>query len=106
MMKDLQTIVSDVKKVLEAAYGQRLKEAILFGSHARGDATAASDIDILVVLDDEVDPWREIQNTGEAIATLSLNNDTVISCTFISIERYLGEKSPLMLNVRKEGVRV
>jgi hypothetical protein len=37
---------------LEARFGPRLREVVLFGSHARGAATEESDVDVLVVVDD------------------------------------------------------
>ncbi len=42
------------------------KEIILFGSHARGEATPDSDVDMLVVLD------HEINNTEKAIEIRNL----------------------------------
>jgi hypothetical protein len=39
-----------------------------------------------------------------ATASLSLANDVVISCVFMSEERFVTEKSPLLLNVRRERV--
>lgn len=37
---------------LRARFGQRLREVVLFGSRARGDASEDSDVDVLVVADD------------------------------------------------------
>jgi hypothetical protein len=37
---------------------------------------------------------------------MSLENTVVISCTFISADRFEREESPLMINVRREGVPV
>jgi predicted nucleotidyltransferase len=41
-----------VRRALEARFGPRLREVVLFGSHARGTATEDSDVDVLVVVDD------------------------------------------------------
>jgi predicted nucleotidyltransferase len=40
------------KALLVSRYGDRLRELVLFGSHARGDAHEESDVDLLVVIDD------------------------------------------------------
>jgi hypothetical protein len=40
------------------------------------------------------------------VAELSLRDDVVVSCTFVSSDRYLTEQSPLLMNVRREGVPV
>ena len=36
---------------LRARFGERLREIVLFGSHARGEADEESDVDLLVVVD-------------------------------------------------------
>lgn len=36
---------------LEARFGVRLRELVLYGSYARGQATEESDVDVLVVVD-------------------------------------------------------
>lgn len=101
-----RTIASEMHQELKKLYGDRLVRLVLFGSHARGDATPGSDIDILVVLRGEVSSGEEIARTGPIAAALSLQRDVVISCTFVSLERYEHEQSPLLLNVRREGVAV
>jgi len=40
-----------VVAALRDAFGDNLRSVALFGSHARGDATPGSDIDVVVVLD-------------------------------------------------------
>jgi predicted nucleotidyltransferase len=41
---------SDIVRACRAAFGERLEGIVLFGSLARGEATAASDADLLLVL--------------------------------------------------------
>ena len=96
--------MAELRKRFKVIYAERLAHMMLFGSQARGDSEAGSDIDVLVVFRGTVNPGREIARTGETTAALSLNHDAVISCTFISEERYDTERSPLLLNVRREGV--
>jgi predicted nucleotidyltransferase len=102
----LQSLLAELRRRLEALYGPRLVRLMLFGSQARGDAEQGSDIDVLVVLEGPVRPGEEIARTGEITAGISLENDIVISCTFISADRFEHEESPLMINVRREGVPV
>jgi predicted nucleotidyltransferase len=102
----IHRIVSELRGQLETAYGERLAEVVLFGSQARGDAERGSDIDVLVVLRGEVRPWEEISYTGGIVAELSLEHEAVVSCVFVSLERYHHEQTPLFMNVRREGVLV
>jgi len=100
----IKTIVSELRTSFEALYGDRLVSMILFGSHARGDAEPGSDIDVLVVLKEPVSPGTEITRTSEIRSQLSLKYDVVVSCTYVSTERYTTEQSPLLINIRREGV--
>ncbi len=105
-MANVREITSELRNQMEKLYGERLVQVILFGSHARGDAQLSSDIDVLVVLKGDVNPGKEINRTIYIVSELSLQYDTVISCVFISHDRYLSERSPLLINVRKEGVTI
>jgi len=46
----LDAILAELRSRFEALYGVRLIHMVLYGSPARGDAHADSDIDVLVVL--------------------------------------------------------
>jgi len=104
MGERLQKLLAELRRRLEALYGPRLLRLMLYGSQARGDAEPGSDIDVLVVLAGPVRPGEEIRRIGDITAGMSLENNVVISCTFISAERFEREESPLMINVRREGV--
>jgi uncharacterized protein len=106
MNVQLREILCELRRQFEALYGERLVKMVLFGSRARGDAVAGSDIDVLVVLGDQINPGEEISRTGDVTAALSLKHDVVISRVFVSAEQFSEEQSPLLLNVRREGVRV
>jgi uncharacterized protein len=106
MKPKVNRILKDLRAELELIYGQWMANMILFGSQARGDAAPDLDVDVLVVLHGDVNPGKEIARTGKAITALSLNYDAVISCVFMSSKRYAGEQTPLLLNVRSEGVGI
>ena len=100
----LRTILTELRSRLEALYGDRLVKLMLYGSQARGDAEPDSDIDVLVVLKDAVNAGREIERTGDIVSDVSLLNRVVVSCVFVSDERFRSEWTPLLANVRREGV--
>ena len=102
----LQSILAELRRRFERLYGERLVKLVLYGSQARGDAEPGSDIDVLVVLKGPVAPFDEIDRTIEDVADISLQNDEVIACVFVSEDDYRQKGSPLMLNVRCEGVAV
>jgi predicted nucleotidyltransferase len=104
--QQLKEILNELRYRFVELYGDRLIQLILYGSQVRGDATSDSDIDVLVVLNGTVNSGEEVARTGEIVAALSLSYNVVISCVFISDDRYLTEQSPLLLNVRREGVNI
>jgi predicted nucleotidyltransferase len=52
---------------------------ILFGSHARGDATAASDVDLLVVLREVSDKRRATVEIRRMLGDLPVAKDIVVT---------------------------
>jgi uncharacterized protein len=106
MQAKIVRALRELRREFTSIYGPRLTSMILFGSQARGDAAPASDIDVLVVLDGDVEPGKEIARTGRAVASISLKFNVVISCIFVSAERYSSEQTPLLLNIRNEGVAI
>ncbi|ASC73245.1 hypothetical protein XM38_042070 [Halomicronema hongdechloris C2206] len=100
----LSPVLKPLKQYLQEHYQDRLNQVVLFGSHARQQATENSDIDILVVLDDPVDASAEGRRTSEFIAQLCLEHDLLISCLFLPTSRYQTENSPLLRNIRQEGI--
>ena len=106
MSGKVKAVLADVRRRFEALYGERLVRMVLYGSCARGDAESGSDIDVLVVLRKPVSPCEEIARTIDDVAEISLDQDVVVSCVFVSEAQFERERSPLLLNVRREGVAV
>ncbi len=53
MEQKTKKIVEEFVRRIKEKYGEKIEEAILFGSYARGDYTGGSDIDIIVITDKE-----------------------------------------------------
>ena len=100
----IMPILTALKAYLSAEYQGRLDQVILFGSQARQQATADSDIDVLIVLHDPVDPSEELRRTSQFIAELCLENDLLISRIFLPRSRFDAENSPLLRNICREGI--
>jgi predicted nucleotidyltransferase len=91
---------------LAALLGERLEAVYLYGSQARGDARIDSDIDVLIVIRGNFDYFEMIKRTSHLTAKLSLENDTVISSVFVKKEDFEKRQTPLLINVRRDGVLV
>jgi len=102
----LEEILQRLREELAQVLADQLEAVILFGSRARGEAQPDSDIDVLVVVRGEFDYGDLIQRTSALVSALSLEYDIVISRAFASKARVEHERSPLFVNVRREGVPV
>lgn len=104
MNSKIRKILKYLKDELIKTYKQDLASVILFGSQARDDFAMDSDIDVLILLNREAKAVEEIRKINILIADISLKFNQLISCVFMSRNRYENEKSPLVLNIKKEGV--
>ena len=106
MTKRVRESILELREQLGRLYGDRLRGLILYGSYARGDADEGSDIDLLVVVDDFEDADAEYARISPVACEISLKHDVVISCILYREDEYRRWNTPLLLNVRREGVPV
>ena len=98
--KALKELVDRLKKV----YKDNLVKVILYGSKARGDYREDSDIDILVVLK-KYKRWdREFKRIFKIVNEICYKYDLLISYVVKLEDDFNKEMSPLLLNVRREGI--
>ena len=102
----IDLILKELKNELQSIYGKKLAEIILYGSYARGDRTSQSDIDILVVLNGKIKAGEEIDRMINIINELNLKYNSLISVIPISLDEYENIESPLILNIKREGIPV
>ena len=105
--EELKTITDRiVKKVLDNR-NLSISKIILYGSYARGDANDGSDIDIMILCNNdkdyveehERDIWHEVDHVG-------LDNDIMIQ-TVVQAEDYFDywvDALPFYKNVKNDGV--
>jgi predicted nucleotidyltransferase len=106
LSKKITRVLSETKEQLQSIYSRQLREIILFGSYARGDYSKGSDIDLLLLLDHLDNPGAERDRYMAIICDLSLKYDMVVSIITMDYATYHTQKTPLILNVQKEGVRL
>ena len=105
-MKKVHEILQEFKTAIKQLYGQRLKNIVLYGSWARGDATEDSDMDLLVTLEGVINPGKEIDRMIDIITDIDLKHGVLISVYPVSESDYVTLRSPLLMNVRREGVQI
>jgi predicted nucleotidyltransferase len=103
---DRRRVARAVARDLRVIYGERLRDVLLFGSWARGDAHPESDVDLLVVLDEVSSRQRELMRMSDVLWRHSLENDTVVAEIPVSEAEYRGLADPLLIRIRAEGISV
>jgi predicted nucleotidyltransferase len=89
---------------LKELYGDNLSRVILYGSKARGNATKDSDIDIMIVLK-KYGKWsEEFEKVCKITNEICYRYDILISCGIKSEYEFFNRNTPLLLNIRREGV--
>ncbi|WP_412061758.1 nucleotidyltransferase domain-containing protein [Rubrivirga sp. IMCC45206] len=100
----VQDALADARRALATLYGDRLVHAVLYGSQARGEARAESDVDVLVVLRDPVADYREIKRLVPLAMDLQDRHGVDLHLIPFSADRYADPAHPLMMNVHGEGI--
>ena len=103
---NIAPILSELRRDLSALYGSRLRDLRLFGSYARHEQTSASDLDVVMVLDNFDKPWQEIQRTSEIVARLSLAYDISVSLIPMRERTLRAGTTALARNILREGIVV
>jgi len=99
-------ILEEIRRRLEDAHGVRLRGVVLYGSEARGESSADSDIDVLVLLDAPVDYGRDLQRNLDALYPLAIELSRRISAKPVPAKEYETADCPLYRSARKEGIAV
>ncbi|GAB3924953.1 nucleotidyltransferase domain-containing protein [Larkinella terrae] len=101
----IQPLLTSFKKEAQRLYQDRLAALYLFGSYARGDAGDYSDVDILVVLNDEmISPFQELETMGDFTFELELTHEKPIQIVPTTKKQFNKLSSPLYHNVKREGL--
>jgi predicted nucleotidyltransferase len=104
--KERKAVDEFVSLVVQRMSGQ-VKELTLFGSRARGDYRRYSDIDVLVVINQEnLKNWERIQSLS---AFVSLKFDVVLSALVMDVKRYKLHarlRTLLFKNISQDGIRL
>jgi len=82
--------------------------AILYGSEARGDARADSDIDLLILLEGEKRDFKKESDISGALYDLELSTGVIISPMIMLRKQWENRpfKTPFYVNVMNEGIRL
>ena len=107
--QDISLVIRELCAGLQPLFPQSSMDAILFGSYARGDADAESDIDVMILVDSSRQEISEkTWQIGTVAAELLLKNGVFVS-PIVENRRYFQKNAaflPLYRNIAQEGVSV
>jgi predicted nucleotidyltransferase len=82
----------------------RLERVVLFGSRARGTASAGSDADVLIVLNGRFDPDKELVRTSKLTAEVSLRHGIAINRIVMNKKQADSRNGPLQGNIERDAL--
>jgi predicted nucleotidyltransferase len=108
-MRNEQTL-RKLKRRLQEHLGKALDRVIIFGSVARGSSKVTSDIDVMVILDDELLEvnWRVEDDIISVVYPIELEDDVVFDLKVKGKKELQGIRghTPFMERVMKEGITI
>jgi len=104
MDQRLKSLINQIKAHLIKIYGENIKKMILYGSYVRGQATRDSDIDILVIVDQSLNPSEVRESLSDLLFDILLEEGELVSVIAVPEHFFENYNSPFILNVKKEGL--
>jgi predicted nucleotidyltransferase len=102
----LTEMLQKCKSVLESHYKSQFKGLVLYGSIAHNQSSPASDIDLLVLLSQPFDYFRELRTIVELLYPLQLEYEQLISAKPATFDEFERGVVQLYRNAKREGVPV
>ena len=99
----IRTVMEELRAGLRRLYGDKAPLVLLYGSYARGNANPSSDIDVLLIYQQKVQPGREIRRVGTLLADLNLRYQVLISVLPADQTQYNSHPGVFWQNVRRES---
>ncbi len=99
-------ILARFRAALAKIYGNRLERVELYGSRARGDARPDSDYDVAVFLQDLSSRWEEVRRITDIELTMRDETHADIHAMPFPAGSWRDPSSPLMHEIRKDGLEL
>lgn len=103
---EIKSVLLQCRNVIKSDYPNA--QIILYGSQARGQAQPESDVDLLVLLDEEI-PAVTKRHIHDLLYDIALAEDVVISSIIKSSRKWnlpINQATSLYEIIQKEGIKV
>lgn len=104
---DEKKAVAEIRERVNGLVGSRLKGLYVFGSKARGDYDAESDVDLAILVDDLDNPMK--RRIIDIVVEVETRYIVVISSLVLSWKEFshlLDRERRLALDIEKEGIPI
>ena len=103
-MTTIDPVLTGFREAMQLLYGPRIERVVLYGSRARGDAKPDSDYDIAVFLRDLSSRWQEVRRIADVELSILDETGAMVHAMPYPAESWRNTSSPLMREIRKDGV--
>lgn len=100
----IRKLMKELKQGLAQIYGGNLKAVYLYGSYARGDYRDGSDVDVMILLKDYRNYWRELHRSSDYVSEISLRYDVTVSCIIIKEIQWRQSDIPVVRSIHRDGM--
>jgi predicted nucleotidyltransferase len=105
-MAAVNEVLQKCSEALERRYGSALRGLVVYGSTARKQDTPASDIDLLVLLNEPFDYFQELRDIIDVLYPIQLESDRLISAKPALAEDFDKGTISLYRTAKREGTFV
>jgi len=97
-------IMRHIKAHLKELYGSEVRQVVLYGSHARGEATNDSDIDVAIIVSDNMDRRAVELSLEDILFDVLADDGELVSIVTMPENMFKDLSSPYIMNVKEDGV--
>ncbi|MBN1538211.1 MAG: nucleotidyltransferase domain-containing protein [Anaerolineales bacterium] len=102
----VKAAILDFQAELRKIYGRSAPMVLIYGSYARREENADSDVDILLIYKNKIQPGKEIQRISSVLSDLNLRYQVLISVLPGTEYEYQSAKGMLWQNLRQESIPI
>jgi predicted nucleotidyltransferase len=100
---EIRDILKEFKLELEGIYGARLVDVVLYGSYVRNQQHEGSDVDVLVIVKDLTEPWRELDLILPFVSLIDIKYNIDLLTKLVSDRDFENNKT-LLIEVLKSDL--
>ena len=107
--QQLEVILEKLIRIYKSVYEENIQRIILYGSYARGDYSATSDVDIVALVDGERETLQQkLKQVWDKSSELEIECKTILSPTVIPCDEFekYRENLPYYKNIEQEGIEL